>query len=184
VGIFYDLALLILLVVFVVSGLRRGIVRSVIELAGFIVSIVLSVRLSASFLKAAGPFLAQYLPSFQVGQPLNRILSAAVLFIGMEMLVHVIASAADHVFRLPVLHQVNMLLGGAFGLVKGVAVLFVICALTRFAVPSIHGAAFGWKELENSKILQYTEEKNPVETLLQADLWNGVNSNAEQKQKL
>ncbi|WP_164919082.1 MULTISPECIES: CvpA family protein [Acutalibacteraceae] len=183
-GTFYDLALLCVLLVFVISGLRRGIVRSLIELAGFVVSLVVSVRLSGRFAAAAGPYLANLLPSFRPGQPLSRILAAAVLFAVMELLVHVIATSADHVFRLPVLRQVNMLLGGVFGLVKGVAILFVICALTRLTVPSGHGAASAWKGIENSKILQYMEEKNPVDTLLQADIWSGVDGDAGQKQKL
>lgn len=183
-GTFYDLALLCILLVFIISGLRRGIIRSLIELAGFVASLIFSVRLSGRFAAAAGPYLAKFMPSFQIGQPLGRILAAAVLFVAMELLVHMIASSADHVFRLPVLHQVNMLLGGVFGLAKGVVILFVICALTRFAIPPGHGASSAWKEIENSKILQYTEEKNPVDTLLQADIWSGVNRNAGQKQKL
>lgn len=183
-GTFYDLALLCILLFFVISGLRRGVVRSVIELAGFFVSLVFSVRLSGRLAAAAGPYLAKYLPPFRIGQPLSRILAAAVLFAVMEILVHVIASSADHVFRLPVLRQVNILLGGVFGLVKGVAVLLVVCALTRFAVPSGRGTASLWKGIENSKILQYTEEKNPVDTLLQTDIWSGVNGDAGQKQKL
>jgi uncharacterized membrane protein required for colicin V production len=184
VGTFYDLALLCILLIFVISGLRRGIVRSVIELAGFIASLIFSVRLSGRLITVAAPYLAKYLPSFRIGQPLNRILATAVLFAAMEVLVHVIASSADHVFRLPVLRQVNMLLGGVFGLAKGVAVLFVICALTSLAVPSGRGMPSLLKGIETSRILQYAEEKNPVDTLFQADIWSGVNGDAEQKQKL
>lgn len=183
-GTFYDLALLCVLLIFVVSGFRRGIVRSLIELAGFVVSLIFSVRLSGRFAAAVAPYFANFLPSFQPGQPLSRILAAAVLFAAMELLVHMIASSADHVFRLPVLRQVNMLLGGVVGLAKGVAILFVICALTQFAVPSGRGAASAWKGIENSRILQYMEEKNPVDTLLQADIWSGVDRDAGQKQKL
>ncbi|WP_411676350.1 CvpA family protein [Caproicibacter sp.] len=183
-GTFYDLALLGVLLIFVISGLRRGIVRTVIELAGFIASLVLSARLSARFAVAAGPYLAKAVPSLHLSQTLSRILAAVVLFIGLEILVHLIASSADHLFRLPVLRQVNALLGGVFGLVKGVAVLLVICALTQLAVPSGQSAKSVWKEIGDSQILQFTKKKNPVDTLLQADLWNGVNWDAKQKQEL
>lgn len=183
-GTFYDLALLCILLGFIIAGFRRGIVRSAIELAGFVASLIFSVRLSVRFLAAAEPYLLKFLPSFKVGEPLNRIIASAVLFAVMELLVHAIAASADHVFRLPVLRQVNMLLGGAFGLIKGVAVLFVICALTRLAIPSGRSVPSIWKEIGNSKVLQYTEQKNPVETLLQADIWSGVDRDAGQKQKL
>jgi uncharacterized membrane protein required for colicin V production len=184
VGTFYDVVLLGILLVFAVSGFRRGIVRSVIELAGFLASLVLSLRLSGRFAAAAAPYVAKILPSFHPGQALNKALSVIVLFAVMEILVHLIASAADHVFRLPVLRQVNALLGGALGLVKGVAVVFVVCALTRLAVPAGGTAKPAWKEIGNSRIFQYAEQKNPVDSLLRANILNGVNWNADEKQKL
>ena len=181
---FYDFVLLGIVLIFVISGLRRGIVRSVIELVGFIASLVFSVRLSGWFAALAGPYIVHVLPDFSSNPVLEKIFSAAILFFVLELLVHVIASAADHVFQLPVLRQVNALLGGAFGLLKGVAIVFVICSLTRFAVPSGPNIKSEWQKIGNSRLLQYIEEKNPVDTLLQADIWNEVNGNAKQKQKL
>ena len=183
-GTFYDFALLGVLVVFVIAGIRRGIVRSVIELAGFVVSLVLTARLSGLFAVSAGPHIAKVLPAFQSNWVLGRVLAAAILFCGLEILVHLIASAADHVFRLPVLHQVNALLGGAFGLVKGLAIVFVICSLTRLVVPSGQRSTSAWQGIGESKILQYMDEKNPVDALLQTNIWNEVSRDAREKQKL
>ena len=119
-GTFYDLVLLGILLVFIVFGFRRGIVRSFVELAGFLASLVFSIRLSGRFAAAASPYVAKILPSFHPGRAMNKALAVIILFVIMEILVHLIASAADHLFRLPVLRQVNALLGGVFGLVKGV----------------------------------------------------------------
>jgi membrane protein required for colicin V production len=183
-GVFYDFALLGIVVIFVISGLRRGIVRSVIELVGFVASLVFSVRLSGWFAALAGPYIVKILPDFPSNPVLEKILAAAILFFVLEILVHFISSAADHVFSLPVLRQVNALLGGAFGLLKGIAIVFVICSLTRLAVPIGPNAESAWQKIGSSKILQYIDEKNPVDTLIQADIWNEVNGNAKQKQKL
>lgn len=184
VGVFYDLALLGILLIFVISGLRRGIVRSVIELVGFVAALIFSVRLSVPFAALAGPYIVKVLPDFSSNPVLEKIVSAVILFVALELLVHLIASAADHVFRLPVLRQVNALLGGAFGFIKGVAVIFVICSLTRIVVPSGQNFKSAWQNIEDSRILQYIDEKNPVDALLQTGFWNEVNGNAKQKQKL
>jgi hypothetical protein len=69
-GVFYDFALLGIVVIFVISGLRRGIVRSVIELVGFVASLVFSVRLSGWFAALAGPYIVKILPDF----PSNPVL--------------------------------------------------------------------------------------------------------------
>jgi membrane protein required for colicin V production len=184
VGMFYDLALLGILLIFIISGLRRGIVRSVIELVGFIAALICSVRLSGSFAALIGPYIVKIFPDFSSNPVLEKILAAAILFIALELLVHVIASVVDRVFQLPVLRQVNALLGGAFGLIKGVVVIFVICSLTRVVVPSGSDFKSEWQNIRDSRILQYIEEKNPVDALLQTDFWNEVNGNAKQKQKL
>lgn len=183
-GIFYDLALLGILLVFVITGLHHGIIRSVIELVGFIASLILSVRLSESFTALIIPLLLKVWPSFPTDRMLDRVLATFLLFAGLELLVHLIASFADHLFRLPILREVNSILGGVFGLVKGVAVILVICTITSIAVPSGQNIQSVWKDIENSKIFQFAEEKNPVNSLFQADIWNGVYGDAEQKQKL
>lgn len=183
-GTIYDVVLLGVLLAFVVSGFRRGIVRTVVELAGFLASLVLAVRLAGRFAAAVAPYLVKFLPSVRPNEALDRVFAAVILFVGMEILVHLIASSVDHVFRLPVLRQINALLGGALGLVKGVAVVLVICSLTRLAAPA-HGTVKSiWNELGDSKIVQYTKAKNPVDALFQADHWNGVNGDAKQKQEL
>lgn len=183
-GIVFDIVLMAILLIFVVSGIRRGFVRSLLELAGCIASLVLSARFSGRFLAAVEPYLGKSAPGILPGWMLHQAFATAVLFILFEVLVQVIVSAADHLFRLPILRQMNALLGGIFGFLKGAAVLLLICAVTRLALPAAAAGKPGWGEIRQSRIYQYAASINPVYPLLQAYSWNGVNGDAEQKQKL
>ena len=183
-GTFFDVVLLVILLLFVLSGLRRGIVRSVIELIGFLAALVLSVRLSGRIAAAVLPAVREWFPSAPQHGIAVQVLAAAAVFVLCELAAGLIASAADRVFRLPVLRQINALLGGVFGLLKGGAVLLLICAVTRMLLPGWAAGKPEFQEIGKSRILRMTESKNPVETLLREDKWNGAGWNENQKQKL
>lgn len=183
-GIFFDIVLLVILLLFVLSGLRRGIVRSVIELIGFLAALVLSVRLSGQIAAAVFPAVRGWLPSALQHGIAVQVLAAAAVFILCELAAGLIASAADRVFRLPVLRQINALLGGVFGFLKGAAVLLLICAVAGMFLPAATAVRPAWKGIGESRIFQMTQSKNPVETLLREDKWNGADWNEKQKQKL
>lgn len=184
-GTFFDLALLVILLIFVLSGLRRGFVRSLLELVGCIAALALTVKYAGQLAEAARPLLEKWLPSLAGNSTLMRVLAAAALFVALELAADLIISAVDHLFRLPVLRQINALLGGVFGFLKGVAVLLFLCAAVRFFVPSAPVKNPVWQQIGGSRIFQYADEKNPVYTFLQADIWNGgVDGDAKQKQEL
>ena len=184
-GTFFDLALLVVLLFFVISGLRRGFVRSLLELVGCIAALVLAVKYAGQFAAAIRPYLEKWLPHLGSSSTLGQVLAAAVLFVALEIVVELIVSAADHLFRLPVLHQINALLGGVFGFLKGVAVLLFICAAARFFIPASPPEHSVWQQIGGSRIFQYADVKNPVYTFLKSDIWNsGVNGDAKQKQEL
>ena len=173
-GAFFDIILLVILLFFVLSGFRRGIVRSAIELAGFVAALVLSARFSGRIAEALLPVAGQWFPSAPQHGTAVRVLAAAAVFILCEIAAGWIASAADRVFRLPVLRQINALLGGAFGFFKGAAVLLLVCAVTRMLLPAFTAEKPAWKGIEQSHILQMTRQFNPVERLLREDKWNEV----------
>lgn len=184
-GTFFDLALLVVLLIFIISGLRRGFVRSLLELVGCIAALALTVKYSGQLAEAARPFLEKWLPSLAANRTLMRVLVAVAVFVVLEIVVYLIVSAVDRLFRLPVLRQINALLGGVFGFLKGVAVLLFLCAAVRFFVPAPPVKNPVWQQIEGSRIFQYADEKNPVYTFLQADIWNGgVGGDAKQKQEL
>ena len=75
----------------------------------------------------------------------------------------ILAHALDLVSRLPVLHQLNRLGGGAIGLVKAVIVLFLAAWALRFAGNLIPAEA-----VEQTYLLKFFMTTNPIKLILGA----------------
>lgn len=185
-GTFVTIALIAVLLFFLVSGFRRGFVRSLADLIGCIVSIVLSVRFSAQLSTLAQPFLKKWIPSWQPGTLWGRVIAAVVLFIVLEVVVQAVALGLDQLFRLPGLRQINSLLGGIFGLLKGGAVLLMIFAVMQVFLPAekLWKSGLPFAKYDGSAAFRYVYTHNPVADMLEKDLKNGVGINEKQKQEL
>ena len=183
-GVLFDLIVCVILVLFVLFGFRKGIVRSAVELVGFLAALIVSARFSGRAAAALLPVLAKWFPSVPQHGIAVQLLAAAVVFVLCEAVAGLIASAADHVFRLPVLRQINALLGGALGLLKGAAAVLLICAAVQGTLPDITAVKPDWKGIEQSRALRMTRSINPMEALLREAKWNEVKWDAKQKQKL
>lgn len=185
-GIFLDIGLLALLAFFIFSGFRRGFVRSLAELVGCWASIVAAVLISPRIAVVLQPYLKKWAPSVPWNGAAGRVAAAVLIFIAMEVLVQILAYLLDHVFQLPVLRQINMLLGGLLGLLKGGAVLLMALAFVQLFVP----AEKLWKSdpmisgLNRFPQVRYMLSHNPVNTLLKADIWNEVGIHDKEKQEL
>lgn len=186
-GTVLDIVLLAALLFFVISGFRRGLVRSLVELAGCIAAIYCSAVFSAQFAAAALPYVKQWFPTWPSGLLLNRAIASIVLFAVFEALTQAVALLMDHVCHLPVLRQVNALLGGVFGLLKGGAVLLMALAVIQIFTPAakIEKSDPLLQKLGGYSAFQYAYTHNPVYKLFQEDFLNGIGVNNErQKQEL
>ena len=68
-----------------------------------------------------------------------------------------------NVFRLPILRQVDGILGGLFGIFKGVVYIFLACILLQLLMPVIGNSSEPMKQvLDNSFIYQFIFYNNPI----------------------
>ncbi len=110
-----------ILAFFFVTGLRRGLIRQVMEVLGII----------AAFLTAF--YMAHALASrvegaFSVDYRLALVLSAALIFIGVIILFSLAGASLQKLFGLTVLGAFDRFLGGLFGALKGVLLISLALA--------------------------------------------------------
>lgn len=95
---------------------------------------------------------------------LLKVLAVLLLFFLFSILVRVIADLVSGIFRLPILHQVDLILGGVFGLLLAFVVVWVIVSALQVFVPMLDGNARADLEilLNNSQIAGWIVRGNPL----------------------
>lgn len=132
-----DIILLLFLLVGILVGLKRGFILQFIYFAGFIVAYIVAVMYYDDF----APNLRLWVPYPQVGDA-NQVFSLlsgdhmeesyyhavafVILFIGTKIAMQVIGSMLDFVAMLPILKQMNRLLGSIFGFVETYLIMFIL----------------------------------------------------------
>lgn len=171
-GTILDVILLVVILGFVISGFKIGLVRSLVELVGYVFAVMASVTLASRFTGLVGSLIFHSKTQNILQLAITKVLTTVLLFVLLQMLVRMIAGALDTVFRLPVLHQVNSLLGGVFGLFKGVLVVFLLCAALQLMLPLLieKYPEFAQNQIGRSCIYQYTYVNNPIYKLYQVEI--------------
>ena len=94
---------------------------------------------------------------------LLQLLLTVILFFFLVILVRLVIKLIGNVFRLPVLRQVDGILGGLFGIFKGVVYIFLACILLQLLMPVIGNSSEPMKQvLDNSFIYQFIFYNNPI----------------------
>ena len=230
-GIVLDLAVGVIVILFLITSIRKGAVRSLIEFIGSLASILLAVVLSVAlsdllfnllirdplvnlvgqtFQSAAGQesieqiaAVFEKLPGFisssvnidaltpqiagvleqsteqaatlivdlavaPVIKMLMRVVLIVLLYIIFRLLVRVIAFAGDRIARLPVLNQLNGLLGAVIGVVKGALAVLILTAVIRAVVPMVDSPRiFSEEHIQSSHVFRYFYEHNPIFSLFE-----------------
>ena len=98
---------------------------------------------------------------------LMRIIFIIVLFSALLFLVRILVKAVGAVFRLPVLRQLDSLLGGVFGLLSGFVFVLLLAAILGLAIPMMkEDAALAWQTgIQESHVMKLAEEYNPLSLL-------------------
>lgn len=174
-----DIAIAAVLVFLVYEGIRKGFVRSLVDFVGSIASVAASIL----FARGIADLIAPYVQSVSLwglqGALLTRILATVIFFAALEILVRFLAAVLDRVFHLPVLKQINQILGAAVGLFRGAVIAVLICAVLELAVaadtssryPALH------QQSEQSVVLTYFRANNPISALLRPYTGNEVGRN-------
>jgi len=131
----FDYIVLFILVSSVVISTMRGLVKEILSLAGWIAAFVVA--------NAFGAKLAPMLPSVIPGESLRLIVAFIALFLGVRVLMGLLALAIGALIEATGLSLADRGLGGLFGLGRGIVIVLagvILCGMT-----SIPQQAF-WKD--------------------------------------
>lgn len=131
----FDAIVLFILIASVVISTLRGLVKEILSLAGWVVAFVVA--------NAFGAELAPMLPSVVPGESTRLILAFIALFLGVRVLMGLLALAIGALIQATGLTLADRGLGGLFGLARGIVIVLagvILCGMT-----SIPQQAF-WKD--------------------------------------
>lgn len=171
-GTILDIILCAIVLCFVIPGFKTGLVRSLVEFIGSIFAIIASIVLANRFVSIVCFYLFNTKSAEFLDYWIAKIITMVVLFVLLQLLVRLLSHTLDTVCKLPVLHQVNSLLGGVFGLLVGALAVFLICTLLQFALPMIleKYPRIPKQEITQSRIYQYVTVNHPIYKLLQVEI--------------
>jgi len=121
----FDYLVLFVLGCSVMIGLFRGLVKEVVSLLSWVVALVVA--------NAYGANLAALLPQAIPGQAMRLIIAFIALFIGVRLLMMLLALALDSLISAVGLTMADRALGGLFGFLRGVVLVVaavLLCGMT------------------------------------------------------
>jgi membrane protein required for colicin V production len=131
----FDYLVLFILISSVVISTMRGLVKEILSLAGWVAAFVVA--------NAFGAKLAPMLPSVIPGETVKLIVAFIALFLGVRVLMGLLALAIGALITATGLSLADRGLGGLFGLGRGIVIVLagvILCGMT-----SIPQQAF-WKD--------------------------------------
>ena len=131
----FDYVVLFILASSVVISTMRGLVKEILSLLGWVAAFIVA--------NAFGAKLAPMLPSVIPGEALRLIVAFIVLFLGVRVLMGLLALAIGALIEASGLSLADRGLGGLFGLGRGIVIVLagvILCGMT-----SIPQQAF-WKD--------------------------------------
>ncbi|RWZ59830.1 CvpA family protein [Halobacillus fulvus] len=172
-----DLLLIFVLLIGIFTGLKRGFILQLFHLVGFIVAFVVAVM----YYDDLSPNLTLWVPypelpadsawavfgeSVPLEQAFYNAVAFAILFFGVKIILHIIASMLDFVSELPILNSINTILGGALGFIETYVITFIILYIAALVpLEMIQNA------LDGSLIAQLIIEQTPVLSEQLRALW-------------
>lgn len=173
---FSIIILLVLLFGFLI-GLKRGFILQVMHLIGYIASFIIATL----FFRKLASHLALWIPYpdlasdslwaiFLNSQPLENAfynaISFAIIFFATKIILQIIASMLDSLANLPILRQVNKLLGALLGFVEVYLIVFIVLyILALVPVASIQ------TKIKSSFLATLIVEYTPILSRLVEKLW-------------
>jgi len=124
----FDYVVLFILVSSVVISTMRGLVKEILSLLGWVAAFVVA--------NAFGAKLAPMLPSVIPGEALRLIVAFIALFLGVRVLMGLLALAIGALIEASGLTLADRGLGGLFGLARGIVIVLagvILCGMT--AIP-------------------------------------------------
>ena len=152
---YLDIIISIPIVFGIIMGVKRGVVKEVLALAG----IVLGIFVSRAYAGDAAAWLHDNVSTWDAN--LLRPIAAFSLFILTALVCNLLAYLLTKLFKLISLGWLNRLIGGVFGAVKWVLIVSIIVLCVDMLDSVLH---FIRPEIKESSIL-YAEALNLMQSL-------------------
>lgn len=172
-----DIVILVMLVLGFLVGIKRGFVMQIMRLVGTVAAYIVAFV----YAKHLGPHLELWIPFPQMGsdtfldtyiqdstleQSFYYVVAFIILFVVTKIVLFYVGSLLDFLARIPVLKQINSLIGGAFGIVEIYLVLFVVLIIaTKLPVEVVQ------EHLDNSVLTGVIVEHTPYISEKIKTLW-------------
>ena len=189
-----DICVLAAIVFFVYTGYRAGFMKSLIKIASYVISLLLSFSLypvvSGALMKtpvyeklveiisdnikpdaASFGILGNYIDSgissmsASIGTLLVNIIAFVIILVVSKILIRVIGNLLGIFTKLPVIKQFNRLGGGILGGLVGILMLYIVCAVVVLFLP-LKPESNVLKEIESSTFASEIYENNVILNLL------------------
>lgn len=172
-----DLAVLAILIIGFIVGLKRGFILQTIHLVGFIAAFIVAYI----YYDQLAPKLTLWIPYPKLGSSstLNllfenanledayyRAIAFAAIFFAVKILLQIIGSMLDFVTHLPILKQLNVWAGGFLGFVEVYLLLFIVLYIAALLpIQAIQGP------LNDSILAENIIKNTPVFSQQVKQLW-------------
>ena len=161
----FDVGIILVLIMFVIVGFKRGVIKECVSLVGIIIIFVLSFALKG----VVGNFLCQYLPFFSFKGSIEGLVVINILFyqiiaflivfcllLSVYSIVLFISKVIQKVVNLTIILIIpSKILGGLVSLIKGYIILFVVFLFLM--IPIGNTSVF-----QNSTMIQYMLHETPI----------------------
>ena len=181
---YIDIVIIVVLILSILIGLKKGFLLSLIDLIGTVAIFMMAYILAP--LCSSSMMLINSLVNIDVGneylnvliiEKSNELLWFVILFVVGSILVMFIKPIFKAIDELPLIKQLNHLLGGVFGIIKS----YIVCLVFLFILntPFIKNGSIViertlFKYIENSSVVVWEVLDNPeqINNVLQ-DIMNG-----------
>lgn len=133
--IWVDYVFIGIVLVSVLVGIFRGLVREALSLAVWVLAFVLTLRFA--------PLLAEHLQASIKTGPVRTVAAYAIVFFGVLIVGSLVTWAISHLVKGAGLGSIDRTLGGGFGLARGI---FILAAVVLLAGTSAAKQEPWWKE--------------------------------------
>lgn len=146
-----DIIIVIIVLYFLVGGVRRGLVRQVLEVVGIIAAFMCAFYLAHH--------LAVYLrPRLDISYNILTVISAVIIFTGVIIGFHFLGLAIRKFLSITLLGSFDRVMGGIFGGIKGL----LLCSLLLIVLTALPLPKDLRKKLRDDPVVTYVRPLLPV----------------------
>lgn len=171
-----DLAIIIILLLGFLVGLKRGFILQLIHLLGFVVAFIVAYM----YYDKLSPKLTLWVPYPSFGESTIKLLfdngnledayyraiAFVVIFFAVKITLQIIGSMLDFVANLPILKTLNIWAGGILGLIEVYLIIFILLYIAALLpIEAVQGP------LADSSVAKAIIEHTPIFSQQIKELW-------------